>query len=251
MRRVCTFFAVVVFVHAGFSAAAAQAVSDWPPHDLSRPRPAKVTPMSGVFTPPPPDAIVLFGGTDLSAWTGGDGAAAWTVHDGFVEVMPGTGQIATREGFGDVQLHVEWAAPSPARGSGQEPGNSGVFLMGRYEVQILDTYQNETYADGQAGALYGQYPPLVNASLPAGEWQSYDIVFHRPHFAEDGSVESPARFTVLHNGVLIHDNVALVGPTAHQTRPPYSAHAARLPITLQDHGERVRYRNIWVRDLER
>lgn len=251
MRRVCTFFAVVVFVHAGFSAAAAQAVSDWPPHDLSRPRPAKVTPMSGVFTPPPPDAIVLFGGTDLSAWTGGDGAAAWTVHDGFVEVMPGAGQIATREGFGDVQLHVEWAAPSPARGSGQEPGNSGVFLMGRYEVQILDTYQNETYADGQAGALYGQYPPLVNASLPAGEWQSYDIVFHRPHFAEDGSVESPARFTVLHNGVLIHDNVALVGPTAHQTRPPYSAHAARLPITLQDHGERVRYRNIWVRDLER
>ncbi|MGH7502240.1 MAG: 3-keto-disaccharide hydrolase [Longimicrobiales bacterium] len=251
MRRVCTFFAVVVFVHAGFSAAAAQAVSDWPPHDLSRPRPAKVTPMSGVFTPPPPDAIVLFGGTDLSAWTGGDGAAAWTVHDGFVEIVPGAGQIATREGFGDVQLHVEWAAPSPARGSGQEPGNSGVFLMGRYEVQILDTYQNETYADGQAGALYGQYPPLVNASLPAGEWQSYDIVFHRPHFAEDGSVESPARFTVLHNGVLIHDNVALVGPTAHQTRPPYSAHAARLPITLQDHGERVRYRNIWVRDLER
>jgi hypothetical protein len=123
--------------------------------------------------------------------------------------------------------------------------------MGRYEVQILDTYENVTYADGQAGALYGQFPPLVNASLPPGEWQSYDIIFHRPRFAADGTLESPARFTVLHNGVLVQDNAVLVGPTAHQTRPPYAAHADRLPISLQDHGERVRFRNIWVRNLER
>jgi hypothetical protein len=230
--------------------AAAQTVTDWPPHDLSRPRPPAVTPRGGVFTPPPPDAIVLFGGRDLAAWRAGDGPPGWSVRDGYAEVTAGEGQIATRQEFGDVQLHIEWAVPAPTRGSGQEPGNSGVFLMGRYEVQILDTYQNETYADGQAGALYGQYPPLVNASLPPGEWQSYDIVFRRPRFAADGTVESPARFTVFHNGVLIHDNVALVGPTAHQTRPPYAAHADRLPISLQDHGERVRYRNIWVRDLE-
>jgi hypothetical protein len=229
----------------------AQAVTDWPPHDLSRPRPAKVTPRAGVFTPPPPDAIVLFDGTSLNAWRTGEGAAAWTIRDGYAEVMPGGGQIATRQEFGDVQVHVEWAVPTPTRGEGQEPGNSGVFLMGRYEVQILDTYENVTYADGQAGALYGQFPPLVNASLPPGEWQSYDIIFHRPRFAADGTLESPARFTVLHNGVLVQDNAVLVGPTAHQTRPPYAAHADRLPISLQDHGERVRFRNIWVRNLER
>jgi hypothetical protein len=204
-----------------------------------------------VFTPPPPDAIVLFDGTSLNAWRTGEGAAAWTIRDGYAEVMPGGGQIATRQEFGDVQVHVEWAVPTPTRGEGQEPGNSGVFLMGRYEVQILDTYENVTYADGQAGALYGQFPPLVNASLPPGEWQSYDIIFHRPRFAADGTLESPARFTVLHNGVLVQDNAVLVGPTAHQTRPPYAAHADRLPISLQDHGERVRFRNIWVRNLER
>jgi hypothetical protein len=235
----------------GCGSVAGQAVTDWPPHDMNRPRPPKLAPRSGVFTPPPSDAIVLFGGTDLSAWQADEGPAAWTITSGYAEVAPGTGGIRTRAGFGDVQLHIEWAVPSPTEGTGQEPGNSGVFLMGMYEVQILDTYENVTYADGQAGALYGQFPPAVNASLPAGEWQSYDIVFRRPRFAEDGTLVQPARFTVLHNGVLIHDGAEPVGPTAHQSRPPYRAHADRLPISLQDHGQRVRFRNIWVRDLER
>jgi 3-keto-disaccharide hydrolase len=147
-------------------------------------------------------------------------------------------------------LHIEWASPTPATGEGQERGNSGVFLMGRYELQVLDSYDNITYADGQAGAIFGQYPPLVNASRPAGIWQSYDVVFHRPRFAPDGHVVSPARFTVFHNGVLVQDNVSLVGPTAYQRRPPYAAHPDRLPLGLQDHSMKVRFRNIWIRELK-
>jgi hypothetical protein len=151
--------------------------------------------------------------------------------------------------FGDVQLHIEWATPSPARGSGQARGNSGVFLMGRYEVQVLDSYQNRTYPDGQAAAIYGQYPPLVNASRPPGEWQTYDIVFRRPRFDANGALVSPARMTVFHNGVLVQDDVELTGPSGHQSRPPYERHADRLPIRLQDHGDPVRFRYIWVREL--
>jgi hypothetical protein len=150
-----------------------------------------------------------------------------------------------------VQLHVEWAAPSPPSGDGQNRGNSGVFLMGRYEVQVLDSYRNTTYPDGQAAALYGQYPPLVNASRPPGEWQTYDIVFRRPRFDANGKLLSKARVTVFHNGVLVQDAVELTGPTAHHARPAYSAHPDRLPILLQDHGDPVRYRNIWLRNLER
>jgi hypothetical protein len=143
-------------------------------------------------------------------------------------------------------------SPKPPRGTDQDRGNSGVFFGGgRYEVQVLDSYENITYADGQAGALYGQYPPLVNASRPPGEWQTYDIVYHRPRFDAAGKVLSPTRFTVFHNGVLVQDNAALVGPTAHTRRPPYEAHADRLPISLQDHGHPVRFRNVWIRDLER
>jgi hypothetical protein len=202
--------------------------------------------------PPPTDAIVLFDGRTLGAWQTGDGKPApWKTADGYFEVTPGSGGIRTRQSFGDVQLHVEWAAPAPRHGEDQEPGNSGVFLMEKYEVQVLDSHGNVTYADGQAGALYGQHPPLVNVTRPPGEWQSYDIVFRRPRFDASGKVVSPAYFTVLHNGVLIHDHVALTGPTAHRSRPPYQAHADRLPISLQDHGQPVRYRNIWVRDLER
>jgi hypothetical protein len=163
----------------------------------------------------------------------------------------GAGTIATAEAFGDVQLHVEWAAPSPPSGDGQNRGNSGVFLMGRYEVQVLDSYRNTTYPDGQAAALYGQYPPLVNASRPPGEWQTYDIVFRRPRFDANGKLLSKARVTVFHNGVLVQDAVELTGPTAHHARPAYSAHPDRLPILLQDHGDPVRYRNIWLRNLER
>jgi hypothetical protein len=172
------------------------------------------------------------------------------VENGYFEVVSSAGTLVTADSFGDVQLHVEWSAPSPAHGEGQDRGNSGVFLMGRYEVQVLDSYNNTTYADGQAGALYGQFPPLVNATRPPGHWQTYDIVFHGPRFDAAGKLISPARMTVLHNNILIHDNVTLTGPTAHQRRPPYSAHPAKLPITLQDHGAPVRYRNIWLRVLD-
>jgi hypothetical protein len=167
-----------------------------------------------------------------------------------MEVVPKTGGIRTVKGFGDCQLHVEWMAPSPAVGTDQDRGNSGVFLMDLYEVQVLDCYGNTTYADGMTAAIYGQYPPLVNACRPPGEWQTYDIIFHRPHFDKDGKVLSPARMTVLHNGLLVHECDILTGPTAHKARPPYVKHADKLPISLQDHGHPVRFRNIWLRELE-
>ena len=220
---------------------------------MDRPQPRVVDP--GPFTTsarPPSDAIILFDGTSLKNWRSADAAdapAKWQVAAGYMEVAPGTGSIATKEGFGDVQLHVEWAAPTPPKGEGQERGNSGVFLMGKYEVQVLDSYRNKTYPDGQAGAIYGQYPPLVNASRPPGQWQTYDIVFHRPRFDSQGKVERPARMTVFYNGVLVQDDMALVGPTSHGERAPYAAHPDKLPLSLQDHGNRVRYRNIWVRAL--
>ena len=225
----------------------------WDVHDPDRPTPPVVAPGPAPDqpVPPPTDATVLFDGSDFSAWTHDDGSPVqWTLEDGYMEVVPGTGGIRTTEGFGDVQLHVEWAAPVEVEGEGQERGNSGVFLMGRYEVQVLDSYQNETYADGQAAALYGQFPPLVNASRPPGVWQTYDIIFRRPHFDANGQMVRPARFTVFHNGVLVQDHVELTEPTAYQDRPPYDAHPDRLPIGLQDHGDLVRFRNIWLRELE-
>ncbi|HET6680614.1 MAG TPA: DUF1080 domain-containing protein [Gemmatimonadaceae bacterium] len=201
---------------------------------------------------PPSDAVVLFDRTsELAAWRGADDAPArWTVHDGYFEVAPGAGAIHTLQAFGDVQVHVEWASPSPAEGTDQDRGNSGVFLMGRYEVQVLDSYGNVTYPDGQAGAVYGQYPPLVNASFPPGAWQSFDVIFHRPRFDAAGTLVRAATMTVLHNGVLIQDGVALTGVTANGSRPPFEAHPDRLPLSLQDHGHRVRFRNIWLRELE-
>lgn len=220
---------------------------------MERPRPALVTPGAWVPAPPPPGAVVLFDGQSLDRWRLADSnqaPARWKVTDGYMEVVPGAGGIATAEGFGDAQLHLEWMAPTPPEGTGQDRGNSGVFLMGQYEVQVLDSYQNDTYPDGQAAAIYGQYPPLVNASRPPGEWQSYDITFHRPRFKADGSLESPARMTVLHNGVRVQDNATLVGPTSNQVRNPYVVHPDRLPIMLQDHGHRVRFRNVWIRNLE-
>jgi hypothetical protein len=231
----------------------AQPSTRWPIHSPDRPTPRIVKPPAGAWTvAPPSDATVLFGGADLSRWMkDGGAAAAWKVENGYMEVVPDAGGIVSRDRFGDAQLHIEWMAPLPAVGESQERGNSGVFLMGRYEVQVLDSYNNVTYADGQAAAIYGQYPPLVNVSRPPGEWQTYDIVFHRPRFDGNGKVASPARMTVMHNGVLVQDNVVLSGPTAHQRRPPYEKHDDRLPLSLQDHGTRVRYRNIWIRDLER
>ncbi|HJQ64951.1 MAG TPA: DUF1080 domain-containing protein [Gemmatimonadales bacterium] len=232
------------------SRAGAQVSSRWPIHAMDRPQPPVVAPAPTARPDAPPaDAIVLFDGTDLSQWQADSGPARWKVDSGYMEVVAGTGGIRSKQGFGDCQLHIEWMAPLPAQGEGQERGNSGVFLMGRYEVQVLDSYQNQTYPDGQASAVYGQYPPLVNASRPPGVWQTYDIVFHRPRFDAQGKLLSPARLTVLHNGILVQDNVELSGPTAHQRRPPYSAHADELPIGLQDHGHPVRYRNVWVRLL--
>ena len=226
----------------------------WPVHSMERPKPPVVNPgPAGPPAPVPADAIVLFDGKTLSAWETADSLALpprWKVTGGYMEVTAGAGGIRTRRSFGDVQLHVEWASPSPPDGEGQDRGNSGIFLMSRYEVQVLDSYRSDTYADGQAAALYGQYPPLVNASRAPGEWQVYDIVFHRPHFNADGSLASPARATVFHNGILVHDNVALKSATAHAREAAYVAHPDRLPIMLQDHGHPVRFRNIWVRELE-
>lgn len=225
----------------------------WEVHDTDRPTPSSIDPGPAPAepVPAPADAVVLFDGTNLDAWETPDGDdAAWAVENGYMVVVPGTGSIQTQEGFGSVQLHLEWAAPETIDGDGQDRGNSGVFLMDRYEVQVLDSYENETYADGQAASIYGQYPPLVNANRPPGEWQTYDIVFHRPHFDEDGGLVRPARVTVFHNGILVQDNVELTGPTGHYERPAYEAHAARLPLQLQDHSDRVRFRNIWLRALD-
>jgi hypothetical protein len=229
----------------------AQAPSQWLAHDMERPRPPVVTP-GPLHLPvaPPSDAIVLFDGQDLAEWRSEDyGAARWEVRDGAMVSVPGSGYLYSRRVFGDVQLHVEWAAPTPPHGHGQGRGNSGVFLMSKYEIQVLDSYRDETYADGQAAAVYGQYPPLVNACLPPGEWQGYDIVFRRPRFRRDGALESPAQITVVHNGILVQDNVALLGPTNWLQNLPYTPHPDKLPLALQDHGNPVRYRNIWVREL--
>jgi len=229
---------------------AAQQVFEWEVHDMNRPRPPVVAP--GVENHlPPADAIVLFDGTDLSAWRSSKdgGNAKWKIQDGYMEVVRDTGDIQTRQAFGSCQLHIEWAAPEVVKGSGQGRGNSGVFLMGRYEVQVLDSYENDTYPDGQAAAIYGQKPPLVNACRKPGQWQTYDIIFHAPVF-QDGRLEKPATVTVLHNGVLVQDHWEIQGTTFHKQRAAYQPHPDKLPLRLQDHGDLVRFRNIWIRPLD-
>jgi hypothetical protein len=226
----------------------------WKANDANRPVPPVITPGTPSMPEkpgrPPSDATILFDGKDLSKWDSGKGGPAqWKVVDGAIEVAPGTGDIHTKQLFGDCQLHVEWAEPNPPHGKDQARGNSGIYLMSKYELQVLDSYQNKTYADGQAGAVYGQFPPLVNASLPPGEWQTYDIIFHGPRFAADGKLLRPARVTVLQNGVLVQDNVTLTGPTDYMARPPYAAHAEKMPLLLQDHDQPVHFRNIWIREL--
>jgi hypothetical protein len=199
----------------------------------------------------PKGAVILFDGASLSEWeTGEKKPAGWKLVGDAMEVVKGTGDIQTRSAFGDVELHVEWMSPRPPEGTDQDRGNSGVFFMGRYEVQVLDSYQNATYADGSAGSIFGQFPPRVNASRAPGEWQTFDITFRRPRFDGAGKLTSPARMTVRHNGVLVHEDAALLGPTSFSRRDPYVAHENRLPIRLQDHGHPVRFRNIWLRDLE-
>jgi len=222
----------------------------WAVHDMNRPQPPIVTPAEQPGQPPS-NAVVLFDGKNLSQWLcqKDGGPAKWKVENGYMEVVGGTGNICTKQPFGNCQLHIEWAAPEQVKGSSQGRGNSGIFLMNNYEVQVLDSYENVTYPDGQAAALYGQYPPLFNACRKPGQWQSYDIIFHRPQFGKDGKVISPGRITILHNGVVVQDNVDIQGTTAHKKRAEYHQHPDKLPIALQDHGNPVRYRNIWLIEL--
>jgi hypothetical protein len=227
----------------------------WLGHDRERPQPTVVNPgtastqdQPGV---PPSDAIVLFDGKDLAPWVAMNGSPTkWVVKDGALECVPGSGYIRTLQSFGDCQLHVEWAAPAHVQGDSQGRGNSGVFFgFNRYEIQVLDSYENKTYADGSAASIYGQYPPLVNASRPPGQWQTYDLIWTAPRFDAEGKLVSKAYVTVLHNGVLVQNNVEFTGPDPWIGRPPYEAHPERLPIAFQDHGNPVRFRNIWVREL--
>ena len=229
----------------------------WLIHDVNRPAPPVITP-GAASTPDAPgkapqDAIALFDGTDLSQWTDPNGnPTKWIMGDGYMECVKGSGYIQSKRKFGSCQLHVEFATPAVVKGNSQERGNSGVFLMATYEVQVLDSYDNFTYPDGQCAALYGRAVPLVNACRGPGEWQSYDIIFHRPIFKGKKVVRKPT-FTVFHNGVLVHDHVELQGGTGWRgphAISDYEPHEDRLPISLQDHGNPVRYRNIWVRELE-
>lgn len=224
--------------------------TEWCVHDSRRPHPAVVDPGPAPEkpAPAPADAKILFDGTNLDAWIGKDGKTPWEIKDGAMVIAPKTGDLRTRESFGSCELHIEWASPEKVVGDGQGRGNSGIFLMDQYELQVLDSYNNVTYADGQAAALYGMMPPLVNACRPPGQWQTYDIKFEAPVF-KDGKVEKPAFITVKHNGILVQDHSQYLGPSSHKKNPPYAPHADKLPIRLQDHGNPVRYRNIWIRPL--
>jgi hypothetical protein len=216
-------------------------------HDGERPQPPIVTPGDGGS--PPSDAVVLFDGTNLDGWQNKDGAAAgWKVENGYMEVVKGAGEIRTKRTFGDMQLHLEFATPSAVEGSSQGRGNSGVFLMGTYEIQVLDNFDNPTYADGTVGAIYGQYPPLANAVRRPGEWNTYDIIWEAPRFKGE-TVEKPAFVTVILNGVVLHHRKELLGPTGHKNMPKYEPHPSEGPLALQDHGNPVRFRNIWARRL--
>jgi hypothetical protein len=227
----------------------------WRVHDIDRPRPRVVTPAANPGGPPS-DAIVLFDGKDLSKWLSHGGekgksqvvAPAWKVENGYMEVVHNGGDLFTKEKFGDIQLHLEWAAPAEVDGTSQWRGNSGILLMGYYEMQVLDSYNNPTYADGQAGAIYGQWPPLVNASRKPGEWQTYDIVFEAPKF-EGNKLLKPGYVTIFQNGVLLHNRKEIGGRVEHKKVAMYLPHAAEEPLALQNHDTLVRYRNIWVRRL--
>lgn len=212
------------------------------------PVPPVVTP-GDVCGAAPSDAIVLFDGKNLDKWVNANGSkATWTVADGAMTVKPGSGGIQTKQSFGSCQLHIEWRTPSPARGEGQDRGNSGIFLQSQYELQVLDSYNNKTYVNGQAGSIYKDSPPLVNVCRAPGEWQSYDIIYIAPVFNGDGSVKSPAYFTVFQNGVLIQNHVAIKGKTLNVGKHYYEKHGD-LPLGLQDHGHLVSYRNVWIRPL--
>ncbi|MDR1880377.1 MAG: DUF1080 domain-containing protein [Tannerellaceae bacterium] len=216
------------------------------------PQPRIVTPgeaTENAFLTAPSDAIVLFDGKDLSAWENGKGeAAGWNVHDKVVTVVKGKGVIQTKQKFNDFQLHIEWSIPVGITGSSQGRGNSGVYLQGMYEVQVLDCYNNETYINGQTGSIYKQTPPLANAMRKPGEWNVYDIIYTAPVFKEDGTYRTPPRVTLLQNGILLLNNVTILGTTEYVGFPRVVKHGPG-PIVLQDHGDPVSFRNIWIREL--
>jgi hypothetical protein len=208
------------------------------------PEPKVVTP-GETYGAPPSDAVVLFDGKDLATkWHNGD---KWDIQDGYA--ITRKTDITTKDSFGDCQLHIEFATPEKIQGSGQGRGNSGIYFMGKYEVQILDSHKNPTYFDGQCGAVYKQMPPMVNASRLPGQWQTYDIAFEAPRFAEDGKVTKPAIVTVFHNGVLVQNHFELIGGTYFDKPAAYTKHPERLPINLQFHGNETRFRNIWIREI--
>lgn len=232
--------------------AIAQEANKLPPEatEFYEPVPPVVTPGKATVTPPS-DAIVLFDGKDLSSWESDRKGTepTWIVENGILTVNPKTGGIHTKQHFGDAQIHLEWRSPIKIEGDGQGRGNSGIYIMGKYEVQILDSHNNGTYTNGQAGSIYKQSPPLVNVTSTTGEWNTYDIIFTAPRFNGEGMLVSPAKITALHNGVLIQNNFILRGPTEYIGIPNYSAHPEKLPLYLQDHGNPVSFRNIWVREL--
>ncbi|MCF7765725.1 MAG: DUF1080 domain-containing protein [Verrucomicrobia bacterium] len=227
--------------------------TQWHVHDGDRPQPRLVQPGETFshMAPAPADAIVLFDGKDLSKWSDGSGGAAkWKIQDGFMEVAPKTGSIQTRERFDDFQLHIEFATPAKVDGNSQGRGNSGILMNGIYEVQVLDSYHNPTYPDGQAGALYGQTPPLVNASKAPGTWQTYDIIWENPRWDDAGKIVKKAAVTVIHNGVVLHHRREYIGHTPHQAVGNYNKpHESTAFIQLQDHNNPMRFRNIWLRKL--
>ncbi|GIW85917.1 MAG: hypothetical protein KatS3mg108_0241 [Isosphaeraceae bacterium] len=228
----------------------------WRVHDADRPLPPVVDPgtpdLDPPPSPPPSDAIVLFDGSSLDHWHGDGGKPApWKVEDGAIVIVPRSGSLISNQSFGDCQIHLEFQTPSPPEGSDQGRGNSGLLIMSRYEIQILDNYNNPTYADGHAGAVYGQTPPLVNACRPPGRWQTFDIIWRAPRFKPDGSLDQPAFVTVFHNGILVQDHTQVLGPVRWRDLARYEPGDAHgdAPILLQDHGDPVRFRNIWVRPL--
>ena len=221
---------------------------EWTVHDPRRPQPKAIEPDESptLGSEAPEGALILFDGANLDAWHGG----AWKLLPDDRAMMVGKGSLKTKKPFRNVRLHIEWQTPIDDKGKAQARGNSGIFFMGRYEVQVLDSWKNATYPDGMAGAIYGQKPPRVNAARPPGEWQTYDITFMAPEFDDDGKVVKPATMTVLWNGVPVQDKFELIGKTTHRRKAEYKAHDDAGPIMLQDHGDKVQFRNIWVVELD-
>ena len=239
---------IVLFIHL-CSQLPAQQNGDPKLTEIWKPVPRVVSP-GATPSDAPSDAIILFNGKDAASWQNKNGNAFnWRVESGAMTVIPNAGDIQTKEGFGDCQLHIEWRTPAEVSGEGQGRGNSGIFLMGRYELQVLDSYNNNTYSNGQAGSIYKQHMPAVNVCKPPGQWQTYDIVFTAPLFNQDSTLKSPARITVFQNGVLIQNNVELWGPMQFIGVPKYEKHSDKEPLLLQDHHNAVSYRNIWIRPL--